>query len=155
MKTAILTICVWLGATALVKPQAMVRPATDGREAAAKWLALVDADAYGACWALASKAFQSSVSKPRWVIGMNRARRFYGKVLARKFKNAVYSANPPEFAPGEYELLRYQVDLALQGPATEVVLMVMEGPGQWQVAGYTIVLKNEVWIQPLDFLNDR
>jgi hypothetical protein len=157
MKTTILTICtfVCLTPTMVAKPQAIVKPATEGKGAALKWLALIDAGAYRKSWNLASKTFQSSVSRAQWVIGMNRARLFYGKVLSRKFKDSIYAANPPGFAPGEYEILHFKVRLAIKGQATEVVSMELQSNGEWLVAGYHIALKDQIRVRPLKFLDYR
>jgi hypothetical protein len=157
MKTAILTVCTFfcLQLAAFAGPQAMVKPATDGRWAAMKWLAMVDAGAYSKSWTLASKSFQSSVSKARWVRGMSRAQRFYGKVLSRKLKHSIYATNPPGFAPGEYEILKFNVRLAIKGQATEVVSVELQSNGEWLVAGYHIALKNQIRVLPLKFLDHR
>jgi hypothetical protein len=157
MKTAALTICTLfcLNLALLAEPQAMVKPRTDGRGAAMQWLAVVDAGKYRTSWDLASKTFQASVSKAHWALGMDKVRRFYGEVLSRKFKDSAYAVNPPGFAPGEYEMVLFKVRLGMQGAATEAVFMEMKSYGVWQVAGYTITLKNQVQVLPLKFLNHR
>jgi Protein of unknown function (DUF4019) len=157
MKTAILTVCTFfcLSLTVFATPQAMVKPTSEGKGAAIKWLALVDKGEYGRSWDLAAKPFQSSVTKASWIVGMKRARRFYGKVLSRKFEDSTYAANPPGFAPGEYEILRFKVRLGAQGPATEVVSMELQSNGRWLVAGYHIALKNRIRVRPLEFLDHR
>jgi Protein of unknown function (DUF4019) len=155
MKIAIVAICFWLSLAALAKPQAMVEPATDGRDVALKWLALIDSGGYGKCWDLAATPLQSSVTKAGWILGMSRARRFYGKVLSRKFKETVYATNPPGFPPGEYEILQFKVRFSARGEATEFVSMKMQTDGQWLVAGYHIELKNAVRTRPLEFLYHR
>ncbi len=157
MKTTILTICTLacLNFSAFAEPQAMVKPGTDGRAVAMKWLALIDAGDYGKSWDLAAEPLQSSVTRAGWILGMHRARRFYGKVLSRKFKQAIYARNPPGFAPGEYEILQFEVRLANSGQATEVVSMQLQADGGWLVAGYHLALKNQIRIRPLEFLDYR
>jgi len=157
MKTAILTICtlVCLNLSASAKPQAMVKPRTDGRAIAMKWLALIDAGHYGKSWDVAARPFQTSVTRAGWILGMNRARRFYGKVLSRKFKDKIYATNPPGFAPGEYEILHFKVRFAVKGQATEVVSLELQSNGKWLVAGYHIALKNQIRVHPLEFLDHR
>jgi len=157
MKTAILAICalVCLNLSAFACPQAMVKPATDGRDAAMKWLGLVDAGHYGKSWDLAASPLQSSVTRAGWVLGMNSARRFYGKVLSRKFMNTTYAANPPGFAPGEYEILHFKVRFATKGQGTEVVSMELQSNSQWLVAGYHISLKNHIRVRPLELPDHR
>jgi Protein of unknown function (DUF4019) len=157
MKTTILTVCAFfsLSLTVFARPQAMVKPVSEGKDAAMKWLALVDKGEYGKSWDLAAKPFQSSVTKADWIAGMKRARRFYGKVLSRKFQESTYAANPPGFAPGEYEILRFKVRLGAQGPATEVVSMELQSNGKWLVAGYHIALKDRIRVRPLELLDHR
>jgi Protein of unknown function (DUF4019) len=140
MKTAILTICTFFCLTLATsaKPQAMVKPTTDGRGAAMKWLRLVDEGAYGKSWDLAAKSFRSRMTKAEWVAGMKKFRAHYGKVSSRKFKESMYALNPPGFVPGEHETLRFTINLARRGRATEVVSMVMQNKGEWRVSGYSI-----------------
>ncbi|TAM82155.1 MAG: DUF4019 domain-containing protein [Acidobacteria bacterium] len=157
MKTAILTISAsfCLNLAVFLRPQAIVKPATDGRGAAVKWLALVDSGEFGKSWDLSAKPFQSSISKADWIVGMNKARRFYGKTLSRRFEDSTYAANPPGFVPGEYEILRFAVSFRAQGPATETISMELQSNGKWLVAGYHIALKNQIRVRPLEFFDYR
>jgi Protein of unknown function (DUF4019) len=157
MKRAILTFCTFfcLNLIVFARPQAMVKPVSEGKDAAMKWLVLVDEGEYGKSWDLSAKPFQTSVTKADWIVGMNRARRFYGKVLSRKFEDSIYAANPPGFAPGEYEILHFKVRLAMKGQATEVVSMELQSNGKWLVAGYHIALKDQIRVRPLEFLDHR
>lgn len=103
-----------------------------------KWLALVDEGAYGKSWDLAAKSFQTRMTRAEWMAGMKRFRARYGKVLSRKFKDALYTVNPPGFAPGEHETLRFTINLARRGSAIEVVFMTLQKNGEWRVSGYSI-----------------
>ena len=140
MKTAILTICTFfcLNLATSAAPQAMIKPTTDGKGAALKWLRLVDEGAYGKSWDLAAKAFESRMTKAEWVAGMKKFRARYGKVRSRKFKDSIFALNPPGFDPGEHETLRFTINLSRQGPATEVVSMDLQPNGEWRVSGYSI-----------------
>jgi hypothetical protein len=140
MKTAILTICTLfcLNLAMAANPQAMVKPTTEGKGAALKWLRLVDKGAYGKSWDLAAKSFHARMTKTEWVAGMKKFHARYGKVLSRKFKDALYTVNPPGFEPGEHETLRFDINLAKRGSATEIVSMVMQKNGNWRVSAYSI-----------------
>ena len=157
MKASILSLCAFfcLSPAVFARPQAMVKPTSEGKGSALKWLAVVDQGEYGRSWDLAAKPFQASVTRAGWIAGMKSARRFYGKVLSRKFEGSTYAANPPGFVPGEYEILRFKVRLGAQGPATEVVSMELQSNGKWLVAGYHIALKNQIRVRPLEFLDHR
>ena len=157
MKTAILTVCTLIctSLTVPARPQATVKPMKDGKSAAIKWLELLDAGHSGACWDQAAKTLRNGVSRSEWIAGMSRARRFYGRVLSRKFRNSAYASNPPGYTPGEYEILHFKVRLAIQGQATEAVSMVMGSKGAWLVAGYAITLKDGVRVHPLKCPDDR
>lgn len=157
MKRAIRTICalVCLNLTAFAAPQAIVKPTSDGKEAAIKWLALLDEGEYGKSWEQSAKPFKSSITKAGWIVGMTKARRFYGRVLSRKFESSAYAANPPGFVPGEYEILRFEVSFRAQGAATEIVSMELQSNGKWLVAGYHISLKNHIRVHPLELLDYR
>ena len=157
MNTSILAICAafCLNLAVLRAHQAIIKPVQEGKGTAVKWLALVDDGDYGKSWDVSAKPFQSSVTRADWIVGMNKARRFYGKVLSRKFESSTYAANPPGFVPGEYEILRFEVNFRVQGRATEIVSMELQNNGKWLVAGYHISLKNQIRVRPLDFLDDR
>lgn len=157
MKTAILTICalVCLNLSAFAKPQAIVKPPTEGKGTAMKWLALIDAGEYGKSWDAAAKTFQASVTRSGWILGMDQALRYYGKPLSRKCKDTIYAANPPGFAPGEYEILKFDVRLSNKGQGTEVISLEMQNNGKWLVAGYHLELINQIRARPLEFLDHR
>jgi Protein of unknown function (DUF4019) len=140
MKTAILTICTFffLNLATSAAPQAMIKPTTDGKGAAMKWLRLVDEGAYGKSWDLAAKSFKSRMTKAGWVAGMKKFRARYGKLRSRKFKDSIFALNPPGFDPGEHETLRFTINLSRQGRATEVVSMDLQPNGEWRVSGYSI-----------------
>jgi hypothetical protein len=140
LKTGILTICIVLCLNLAVfgKPQAMVKPATDGRRAALEWLALVDAGRYSASWNRADKLLQSRITRAEWAAGMKKVRALCGKVLSRKFKGSVFAVNPPGLPPGEHETLQFTIKLARHGQATEIVSMIMQSNGEWRVTGYHI-----------------
>ena len=157
LKTAILTICalVCLSLPEFALPQAIVKPPTEGKGVALRWLALIDAGDYGKSWDAAAEPLKASVTRADWILGMNKARRFYGKVLSRKFRNTIYAKNPPGFAPGEYEILHFDLRFSKKGQATEVVSMELQSDGQWLVAGYHIALNHQIRIHPLAFLDHR
>ena len=157
MRAAMLIICASLSLNLnfFAAPQAIVKPTSEGKGAAIKWLALVDEGDYGKSWESAAKPFQSSISRAGWIVGMTKARRFYGTVLSRKFANSTYAANPPGFAPGEYEILRFEVNFRARGAAIETVSMELQSNGKWLVAGYHISLKNHIRVRPLEFLDHR
>jgi len=157
MRAAIITMCasLWLSLSYFAAPQAIVKPTSEGSVAAIKWLALVDGGEYGKSWESAAKPFQASISRAGWIVGMTKARRFYGRVLSRKLETSTYAANPPGFVPGEYEILRFEVNFRAQGAATETVSMELQSNGKWLVAGYHISLKNQIRVRPLEFLDHR
>lgn len=157
MRAAIIITCVslCLSLSSFAAPQAIVKPTSEGKGAAIKWLALVDGGEYGKSWESAAKPFQASISRAGWIVGMTKARRFYGRVLSRKLETSTYAANPPGFVPGEYEILRFEVNFRARGAATETVSMELQSNGKWLVAGYHISLKNHIRVRPLEFLDHR
>lgn len=140
MRNGSLTICALLLFTLVLRagPQAMINPSTDGREAAERWLGLVDSSRYATCWKHAARSFQSRINRNKWIAGMKKVRMFYGKVLSRKFENVAFDVNPPGFPSGEYETLWYTIRLSIAGTAVEVVSMKREG-GKWRVSAFSIV----------------
>ena len=138
MKRTIITICtlLCLGQPSFANPQAMVKPTSDGRKAALKWLGLLDRGQYAASWDRAAKHFQERVTKADWIAGMKKLRQQYGKVQSREFKGSTFDVNPPGLPAGEHETLRFAVKLARRGRAGEVVSLIMQKDGEWRVSGY-------------------
>lgn len=157
MKTASLTICAlfFVDLLAIARPQAMVKPSTDGRGPAAQWLRLMDDGRYAASWSLAAKSLQSRISEEEWITGMRKVRAFFGRVMSRKFENAAFDINPPGLPSGEYETIWYKIRLAIEGTAIEIVSMEREGGGKWRVRAFSIAPEKKLRFLPLQFLNHR
>lgn len=151
MRIASLTICVLLffNLVMIARPQAMISPSTDGRAAAKYWLGLVDRGRYAASWNLAARSFKSRINRHKWITGMKKVRRLYGKVLSRKFERAAFDMNPPGLPSGEYETLWYKIRLAIAGTAVEAVSMKRAAGGAWRVSAFSIVTNRKSRSLPL------
>ena len=120
----------------------MMVVASDGKvqaaeEAAADWLALVDANAYEASWNEAAALFRSQVNPSDWSKSVAAARHPLGGVIARKLLDATYATTLPGAPDGEYVVLQFQTDFENKTQAVETVTPMLD-EGRWRVSGYYV-----------------
>lgn len=128
---AILTLA-WLSVGAAVSPL------TEAREAAQRWLVLIDEGAYGESWEQAATLFRIGVSKENWQKAARSARRQIGKALVRQFKTATFTRGLPGAPEGEYVIVQFISQFENKVSALEAVSMTHEPDGAWRVAVYNI-----------------
>lgn len=115
----------------------------EATEAALRWLALLDEQAYAASWDDAGKVFQAQLTAEGWAQTMQAVMAEVGAVSAnldledRQLVTARYTATLPEAPPGEYVLVQFATD-ADRFEVLETVTMHLEA-GAWKVQGYYIV----------------
>lgn len=122
----------------LVAPTAVAAQTEGAAEAAEEWLALVDAEDYGASWAEASRSFQSAVTAETWAAQLTAGRAQVGAVEERELAHTQPMTDPPGAPAGEYVQLRYDSAFGGVGRVTEHVVLVRDGERGWRVAGYFI-----------------
>lgn len=117
---------------------AAVSPLTEAREAALRWLALIDEGAYGESWEQAATLFRIGVGKENWQRAVRSARREVGKSLVRQFKSATFTRGLPGAPEGEYVIVQFTSQYENKPSALETVSMTREPDGVWRVAVYNI-----------------
>jgi Protein of unknown function (DUF4019) len=117
---------------------AAVSPLTEAREAALRWLAVMDEGAYGDSWEQAATLFRIAIAKENWQRAAKSARREVGKPLSREFKSATFTRALPGAPAGEYVIVQFIAKFENRASAAETVSMTREPDGVWRVAVYNI-----------------
>jgi hypothetical protein len=112
-----------------------LKPATD---AAAQWLALIDAGQYSQSWQQASPLFQQKVPLAKWQADLSRIRTRLGRLGSRQLKSADVKSETAGTAAGKYVVIQYRTQFAVAGPVIETVKPVLDVSGHWKVADYSI-----------------
>jgi len=129
----LLAVCWLLAAPAALAAQ--VDAAHAAREAAQRWLALVDTEDYTASWEAAARSFQSA---EHWSARLTAGRAQVGAVEERELARSQPMTDPPGAPPGEYMQLRYKSTFSGAERVVENVVLVRDGDRGWRVAGYFI-----------------
>lgn len=106
------------------------------REAADRWLTLVDTGQFGDSWSTASNQFKSHGPVEAWAKNIVQQRSPLGRKLERKLRGTDYTRSTPGFPPGEYVMIVFEAQYANK-PALDIVTCVLED-GRWKVTGYAI-----------------
>jgi hypothetical protein len=126
---------------ALILPAAALAaedPSAQARDAAAHWLALVDAGQYQQSWNEASELFRSHVTQAKWTDAATAAREPLGALQSRSAPDDVrFAASLPGQPDGQYVIFRFRSSFANKRTAIETVTMMMDA-GTWRAAGYFI-----------------
>jgi hypothetical protein len=109
-----------------------LKPATD---AAAQWLALIDAGQYSP---QASPLFQQKVPFAKWQADLSRIRTRLGRLGSRQLKSADVKSETAGTAAGKYVVIQYRTQFAVAGPVIETVKPVLDASGHWKLADYSI-----------------
>jgi hypothetical protein len=113
-------------------------PTARAKEAAAAWLALVDAGKYGESWQEAASLFRASVTREQWEGAVQAARGPLGALRSRKLKSATARKSLPGAPDGEYLVIQYQTRFEGKAAAVETVTPMREKNGSWRVSGYYV-----------------
>ena len=108
------------------------------RDAAEKWLALVDADKHDESWQEMSAPFKKEVSKRKWKSTIGEIRKPLGKQASRKLKSAEYSKNLPGAPEGEYVVAKFDTAFTQRPSAAETVTLVLGQDLIWRVSSYVV-----------------
>lgn len=107
------------------------------REAAEKWLVLLDKKEYGKAWDECARLFQERVTRQQWVEGLPASRDALGAVKFRRSALAAYKTSLPGAPDGEYVTLGFTTSFEKKEDAEELMTMVFE-KGTWRATGYLI-----------------
>jgi hypothetical protein len=128
-------------AAALCAPLVHAQDATavaEAKQAADRWLALLDEGNAGATWEQSASMVQSMVSKAAWMDSMKAARAPLGAVKSRTLSSAEFTRSLPGAPAGEYVVIQYATSF-VKAPATvETLIPMRDRDGKWKVSGYFI-----------------
>lgn len=107
------------------------------REAAAPWLATLDAGDYARCWNAAAPWFREQVSASGWAERAARTRAPLGALEMRRLDKTTYATNPLGAPDGRYVIVVYASDWA-GGNIHEQLAMQEQPNGDWLPVGYFV-----------------
>jgi len=108
------------------------------RQAAERFLALVDAGKSSGSWDAAAQIFKDATPRGPWAQTLHRLRYPLGKAISRKFKDAESRESIPGFPDGEYVVVQFETHFENKDEGVETVIPTKEKDGAWRVAGYFI-----------------
>ena len=108
------------------------------KEAAGKWLDLVDEGRYSESWDQAAAYFKTTVTKQKWAVSIKAARTPLGKVKSRKLLSARSTTSLPGAPDGNYVVIQYQTSFENKPEAVETVTPMKGKDGKWRVSGYYV-----------------
>ena len=112
------------------------KPAQD---AAAAWLALVDAGQYGESWDAAAELFKKSVTRAQWIDALTKVRSPLGRLESRRPRASVYLTDLPGAPTGDYVVIEFDSSFAGGSAMIERVTPMKDPDGTWRVSGYYVV----------------
>ncbi len=110
----------------------------EARDAAEKWLALVDGADYAESWEQAASYFKGQVAKAQWETMAAKVREPMGELQSREFMAARKLKKLPGAPDGDYVVIRYRAYFANKASAVETVTPMLDTDGRWRVSGYFV-----------------
>jgi hypothetical protein len=112
------------------------RPAA--QQAAEAWLELIDRAMFDVSWDSAAASFRRAVTKNQWRNTVLEARSPFEPVGERRLIESRYTNSIPNAPPGDYVVIRYDIQVAGGRKATETVIPARDAQGKWRVSAYSI-----------------
>jgi hypothetical protein len=109
----------------------------EAADAAANWLALIDAGHYGQSWQRAGKFFRERVTQAQWASQAKSAREPLGSLQSRTMSAVRFASSLPGAPDGRYAIVQFHSQFAHKASAVETVTLMMED-GTWKAVGYFI-----------------
>jgi len=106
--------------------------------AALAWLTLTDRGDAVASWQASAELFRRAVSQDQWTQSLAAARDPLGAVMSRQLGDARAATQLPGAPDGEYVVLQFTTTFEHKRSATETVVPMRDGDGEWRVSGYFI-----------------
>jgi hypothetical protein len=110
----------------------------DAKQAAERWLGLLDQGNAVATYEQTGSAFQAMVPKASWTDAMASARAGLGAVKSRSLSSATFTRTIPNAPAGEYVVIQYATVFETKPGAIETVVPMRDRDGKWKVSGYFI-----------------
>lgn len=135
--------CLWIVVFAFLCPLPSHAQTASSRTAAAetsaaKWLALVDTENYGASWDETASTFRVRISREQWSQMVRAARTPFGLLQKRTLKSASAVTSLPGAPDGEYVVMQFDATFEHKAAAVETVTMARDADQNWRAVGYFI-----------------
>ena len=105
------------------------------KAAADRWLALVDADEFGASWDAGGEEMHKGVTREDWTRLLRDVRQQIGALQSRMFDKSGPVRDPEGAPPGLYAIVLYK-SVFQKAAMSEELVLIMEPDGQLRVVGY-------------------
>ncbi|MEO0793584.1 MAG: DUF4019 domain-containing protein [Verrucomicrobiota bacterium] len=134
--------------TSLAAPTAEI----EAKEAAARWLKVIDQHEYGEAWARCAPYFRTQIEREAFVSGLEEARTPVGKPESRKLTRLFYTTTLPQAPMAHYVVIQFETKFeGREEPIIETItpmlidangdpVSILENPtsqnGTWLISGY-------------------
>ncbi len=108
------------------------------RIAAEEFLQMVDDGQLDNSWQVSADYLQQKVKLPEWIDKLTKIKADYGPLQTRELSDAAIAAPVEELPNREMLLLTYAANFEKQAERKELVTMLLDPQGGWQVVGYFI-----------------
>lgn len=126
------------GANAVNPNDPAVQAATrEAGQAAQRWLALLDASRFDACWNALAPDARARIGKSDFQASLAAVREHYGAAKARRASKVTFTHQLPDAPHGDYVVLQYDTAFASGAHAVETVIPMRTADG-WKVSGYFV-----------------
>jgi len=102
------------------------------------WLTLLDQKRYRQVWEASATHFKSEITLERFQQMIVVVRNPKWHVSERNLATIEYRPSLPQAPPGEYIILKFDIQFMGYDPAHEIVTMIKDIDGKWRVTGYFI-----------------
>jgi hypothetical protein len=133
-----IAITVFLTLLAVRASHAQDSSTKPAQTAVESWLALIDANSYGASWDEAAAFFKAAVTQDKWQAAVTGARTPLGALKTRTLKSATATTTLPGAPDGNYVVFQYNTSFDQKQAAVETATVIKESDGTWRVVGYFI-----------------
>lgn len=106
-------------------------------QATQRWLALLDADKFDACFDALAPAVKGQIDKNDFQSSLTSVREQYGVAKSRRPSKVTFTHKLPGSPDGDYVVLQYDTDFAKHPHAVETVIPMRTTDG-WKVSGYFV-----------------
>lgn len=118
--------------------QATPAPDPESLARAENFLKFVDAGDWKGSWEAAGASFQDEATLEEWIAVIEPAREQIGAFESRKLITVQRTSTLPGAPEGDYEVLQYQSEFAAVDIGAVETLIMVQGAGGWDVAGYFV-----------------
>ena len=136
--STIIFICSLLANYTFAQQEIALSKEEAAKKAAEFWLTFIDATKYVESYENASQQMRDLISKKEWKGVMEITRTPLGEVQSREFKSAKFVKSLKAAPEHEGMIIEYQSSFTNKDSATELITLILQKNGQWQVTAYFI-----------------